>query len=141
MRDQNASGIKTATEDGYAGRGQTEILQPAAVDRLRVAIDGLRPAIEQLTVAVHALYEQQRVRTWAAGLSLPNAAGMPASDTFVPEPPAVSDAYAPVKAAILAYAGKHGQKAALGILARFNAKSGLEIKPDQYRQALEAFAL
>jgi hypothetical protein len=116
-----------------------EILQAAAVDRLRIAIEQLLPAIEKLTLTVSALYEQERVRTWTQGLALgkekPN--GGPPLELF--DPPQEDAAYAPVKAAILAHASKHGQKSAQLILARFNVKSGLELKPEQYRQALEAF--
>jgi hypothetical protein len=118
-----------------------EILQPAAVDRLRVAIEALVPAVVRLTMAVNALYEQERVRTWGEGLVLSQEKpdGGPPLETFAPL--VEEDAYTPVKAAILAYAAKHGQKAAQAVLARFNVKSGLDLPPGQYRQALQAFAL
>jgi hypothetical protein len=48
--------------------------------------------------------------------------------------------YAPVGAAITAYAAKHGRQAALEKLARFGVKTGKELKPEQFAQALADFA-
>lgn len=48
--------------------------------------------------------------------------------------------YAPVGAAITAYAAANGRDATLAKLAELGVKSGKELKPDQYAAALAAFS-
>lgn len=55
-----------------------------------------------------------------------------------PAAPAVTE-YAPVGAAITAYAAAHGRQATLDKLAQLGVKSGKELKPDQWAAALAAF--
>lgn len=55
------------------------------------------------------------------------------------EAPAAVTEYAPVGAAITAFAAAHGRQAALAKLAEFGVKSGKELKPDQWAAALAAF--
>lgn len=56
------------------------------------------------------------------------------------EPAAAATDYAPVGAAITAYAAANGREAAIAKLATFGVKSGKELKPDQYAAALAAFS-
>ncbi len=63
----------------------------------------------------------------------------PAAEPQAPEPPPPVIEYAQVGAAITAFAAKHGRQAAVDKLAGLGVKSGKELKPEQYADALAAF--
>ena len=68
----------------------------------------------------------------------PAPAPAPAPAAATKPAPAALD-YAPVGAAITAYAAANGREAAVAKLALLGVKSGKELKPDQYADALDLF--
>lgn len=64
----------------------------------------------------------------------------PKAEKPAPAPAAAVTDYAPVGAAITAFAAANGREAAVAKLATFGVKSGKELKPDQYAAALAAFS-
>jgi hypothetical protein len=75
----------------------------------------------------------------------PKAKAKPAPEPDAPEPapaaePAKPIEYAQVGAAITAYAAKHGRQATMDKLSRLGVKTGKELKPEQFEQALADFS-
>jgi len=59
-----------------------------------------------------------------------------AEEPASPPEPADPVTYEQVAAAITAVAAKHGRQGALDVLGRFGAKSGKELKPEQYAEVV-----
>lgn len=63
----------------------------------------------------------------------------PKLEPVIEAPSAPEIGYPQVQAAILKVANSKGREAALEVLAKFDAKAGKELKPEQYVAALAAF--
>lgn len=76
----------------------------------------------------------------ATGQAAKSAATAAPASTAATKPQATATPdYAPVGAAITAYAAANGREATLEKLAAFGVKSGKELKPEQYADVLAAF--
>jgi len=103
-----------------------------------------REAVIQLAEAlagVRAKAEKAKAEKPApAAAAEPPKTEPPKVEKPAPAPAAAVTDYAPVGAAITAFAAANGREAAVAKLATFGVKSGKELKPDQYAAALAAFS-
>jgi len=118
---------------------------------LEQAIQENTAAVKELIAVWGKLNAQAKAVDKAPGTTTVTAAGKPVEakvEKAAADKPKVETKkevaapaadYAPVGAAITAFAAANGREAALAKLSEFNVKSGKELKPEQYADVLAAF--